>query len=29
VWTGTVMIVWGGAVEPADTYVNTGAMLTP
>jgi uncharacterized membrane protein len=29
VWTGTAMIVWGGAVEPADTYVNTGAILVP
>jgi len=29
VWTGSSMIIWGGAIEPADTYVRTGRVFTP
>jgi hypothetical protein len=29
VWTGTAMIVWGGATTPADTYLDTGAVYVP
>ena len=29
VWTGSEMIVRGGAASPADTYLDTGAILTP